>query len=209
MPLIYKAVPGWLDYENIYRAAVARATSGELFVELGCLYGRSACFMASEIRSSGKKIRFDAVDRWTIKVGKFPKGQPTPPAVEKICAAGGGMFEVFNYYVGACGFSDIINPIRAVSPDAASLYHGESIDFLWIDADHTAPAVAADLKAWWPKIKLGGIMAGHDFHCFEGVRLSVNRFFGEAEDSRRFYVKPQSWAVVKEPGLGDEFRATL
>ena len=36
------------------------------------------------------------------------------------------------------------------------------IDFLFIDADHRYESFIADLKAWIPKVKAGGIVCGHD-----------------------------------------------
>jgi len=38
-----------------------------------------------------------------------------------------------------------------------------SFDFLYIDASHQYKSVKKDLKAYFPKIKPGGILAGHDF----------------------------------------------
>lgn len=37
------------------------------------------------------------------------------------------------------------------------------LDLVFLDADHTYKAVKKDIAAWWPKIKKGGILAGHDF----------------------------------------------
>lgn len=37
-----------------------------------------------------------------------------------------------------------------------------SVDFVYLDARHDYAAVKEDLEAWWPKLKHGGIFAGHD-----------------------------------------------
>ena len=37
------------------------------------------------------------------------------------------------------------------------------IDYLYIDADHTYEAVTSDLRAWWPHLKTGGLIAGDDY----------------------------------------------
>lgn len=207
--LSYKAIPGWMDYENVYRAAVKASPDPATFVEVGAFYGRSACFMAEEIKASGKKVRFDVIDSWKIKPGKLPKDQPYSQAMTRIVESGGGMFDIFKHHVVACGFYEIINPVRGPSPEAAALYQDESLDFVWIDANHTTACVMADLGAWWPKIKPGGICAGHDFHCYPSVKVAVNNFFSEPLESLRFYVKPQSWLVVKSDGFGDEFRKSI
>ena len=39
----------------------------------------------------------------------------------------------------------------------------KSLDFVYIDADHWFQAVVADLAAWVPKVRSGGVVAGHDY----------------------------------------------
>lgn len=54
------------------------------------------------------------------------------------------------------------------------------LDFAFIDADHTEQAVADDIKAWWPLVKVGGILCGHDYspriRCHRGVIRAVDKF---------------------------------
>lgn len=52
---------------------------------------------------------------------------------------------------------------RAWSVEAARQAQTESLDFVFIDAEHTQEAVAEDLKCWWPAIKPGGIVVGKDY----------------------------------------------
>ena len=49
------------------------------------------------------------------------------------------------------------------SLSAAALIPDNSVDFVYIDGDHGGEAVSADCASWWPKIRSGGIMAGHDY----------------------------------------------
>jgi len=53
--------------------------------------------------------------------------------------------------------------IRETSVDAAKGFTDGSLDFVYIDANHAYEFVMKDLKIWWPKLKPGGIMAGHDY----------------------------------------------
>jgi hypothetical protein len=55
------------------------------------------------------------------------------------------------------------NLIRSTSVDAAEQFEDNSIDFVYLDGDHVYAAVRADIAAWWPKIKPGGILSGHDY----------------------------------------------
>src|SRR6185503_15716318 len=52
-------------------------------------------------------------------------------------------------------------PMR--STEAAAQFPDASLDVVFIDGDHEYTAVVADILAWWPKLKVGGFMAGDDF----------------------------------------------
>ena len=43
-------------------------------------------------------------------------------------------------------------------------FRDESLDFIYIDGDHTYDGVMADMANWWPKIKVKGVMCGHDYN---------------------------------------------
>ena len=72
---------------------------------------------------------------------------------------------------------DYIKPIRAISWEGASYYADESLDVVFIDAAHDYESVTKDLKAWYPKVKKGGVFAGHDYRQDCGVFDAVNDFF--------------------------------
>jgi len=69
---------------------------------------------------------------------------------------------------------------------AAQQVEDQSLDFVFIDADHSYEAVKADILAWRPKIRTGGIIAGHDYKGFRdrrgdyGVSRAVHEIFGES-----------------------------
>eukprot|EP00727_Mastigamoeba_balamuthi_P006739 m51a1_g2686 putative amp-dependent synthetase and ligase (188) ;mRNA; f:752332-753018 len=53
--------------------------------------------------------------------------------------------------------------LRMFSSDAAKQFQNESVDFVYIDARHDYSSVIEDMTIWWPKLKQGGVMAGHDY----------------------------------------------
>ena len=53
--------------------------------------------------------------------------------------------------------------IRATSEKAAQIFPDESLDFVYIDADHSYKHVVNDLNLWYPKVKSGGLISGHDY----------------------------------------------
>jgi len=69
-----------------------------------------------------------------------------------------------------------IRVIRNYSLMACKGFLDAYFDFVYIDADHTETAVYADLNAWYPKVRPGGVLAGHDYvaHTLPcGVKFGV------------------------------------
>lgn len=73
---------------------------------------------------------------------------------------------------------------RVTSAVAAAKVEDASFDFAYIDARHDEPSVREDLQLWFPKVRPGGILAGHDFLDGDlpegqfGVKSAVESFFG-------------------------------
>ena len=65
--------------------------------------------------------------------------------------------------------------LRLTSIMAAKLMAENILDFIYIDAQHNYFDVMIDMIAWWPKLKKGGILAGHDFQL-SNVRYAVIEF---------------------------------
>jgi len=57
--------------------------------------------------------------------------------------------------------------LKTVSLHASTLFPVETFDFVYLDASHDEKEVLMDLLSWWPKIKPGGYLMGHDF-CMTG-----------------------------------------
>lgn len=63
--------------------------------------------------------------------------------------------------------------VMRTSAAASEMFDQESLDFVYVDAEHQSSQVYADLRTWWPRIKKGGILAGHDFICpGEDIRIT-------------------------------------
>jgi hypothetical protein len=54
---------------------------------------------------------------------------------------------------------------RMLSLEAAPLFEDASLSLVHLDGNHSHAAVSADIAAWWPKVRPGGILAGHDLYC--------------------------------------------
>ena len=71
------------------------------------------------------------------------------------------------------------------SIQASELFADGSMDFVFLDGSHFYEAIKADIEVWAPKVKKGGLVAGHDygeflarkFNC--GVKQAVDEYATE------------------------------
>lgn len=76
-------------------------------------------------------------------------------------------------------FGDKIIFIRAMSENAVKAIPN-NVDFVYIDGNHRYEYVKRDIELYYPKVKAGGMLAGHDFKSGEaGVQRAVEEFFGK------------------------------
>jgi len=58
--------------------------------------------------------------------------------------------------------------IRKTSMDALEDIEDNSLDFVYIDGNHTFRYVAEDVSEWANKVRIGGIVSGHDYQGNRG-----------------------------------------
>ena len=92
----------------------------------------------------------------------------------------GGPSEIRKLFEANVGelLGERIRLIQSTSESAAGTFAETSLDFVYIDADHAYASVVADIGLWLPKIKPGGLLAGHDFDL-PSVRTAVRESFGD------------------------------
>jgi hypothetical protein len=185
MEHFYKNIPGYFDYEDVYNDIVKLANDGQHFVEIGAWYGQSTSYLAVEIINSKKNIRLDVVDTWR---GSDQMYDPSNVAYDKTLIRNGTIFPEFIKNMKPV--INIINPIEKDSIVASYLYADSSLDFVFIDAEHKYEFVIKDITHWLPKVKKGGVIAGHDYG-WEGVTRAINEVFGQGN----YKTKGQCWIV--------------
>lgn len=68
--------------------------------------------------------------------------------------------------------------VRMRSLEAVRMFPNAFFDLIYIDALHYYDDVLADLKAWLPKVRSGGIFSGHDYP-YEDVKRAVHEVVGQ------------------------------
>jgi len=71
------------------------------------------------------------------------------------------------------------------SVKAARCFDDGELDFVFIDADHSYQATKSDITAWWPKLRPGGLLIGHDYNPdrFPGVCRAIDEFAQQKQPS--------------------------
>ncbi len=159
---------------------------GETDATTGVWKGMSAAYMAVEIINSGKNIKFDCIDNWEF----VPDLQDDIPQE----LFGEDIYETFLKNIEPV--KDKITPIKCLSWEGAQHYEDNSLDFVFLDAAHDYESVKKDINAYFPKIKQGGVIAGHDYEWCETVRQAVDEFFTPLE-SMQIQQTEGCWAVIK------------
>lgn len=158
MEHIYQTIPSpqELSYKDFYTEMVNKFPSGSLMVEVGVYHGRSFSYLIIEMLNAGKKFDCVAVDAcpWEGEpcIGFHKHMEPLKDHFRV-------MFEKVDSFV------------------AAEKFENNSIDFCFIDANHTYEFVSRDIAAYIPKMKIGGsILSGHDWSD-DGVKKAVTEAF--------------------------------
>jgi hypothetical protein len=73
--------------------------------------------------------------------------------------------------------------LKGKSEDMAKKFEDNSLDLVYIDADHSYEGVKNDINTWVKKVKKGGILAGHDWdpdpNMREASQFGINRALTE------------------------------
>ncbi len=89
-------------------------------------------------------------------------------------------------FLAVSPFKERAQVIRKSSVEAAEMFDDRSLDFVFLDADHSYDAVAVDIEHWWPKVRIGGLLCGHDYRDDKhpGVKRAVHEFIGTKREMR-------------------------
>lgn len=165
----------WFTYPTLYSDMVKKFPSGSKFVEIGSWKGKSSAYMAVEIANSTKNIEFTCVDTF----------------LGSVCHQGmEGLSELYDVFKNNMKpVEPYYRDLKMTSLEAVKLFEDNSLDFVFIDACHEYDNVKADIMAWLPKVKPGGILAGHDYvETWSGVIRAVNELLPPT-----FYTKEYCW----------------
>lgn len=150
-------------------------------IEVGSWMGASTCFIAGGLK--GARAKVFAVDNFQ---GLSTCGEDAAWYNRHFRKLGAhSTLEIFRENFAALGFTPRSEPVVSDSLAAAQKLEAMrgAVDFIFIDGDHSYAACQADIAAWTPYVKRGGVIAFHDF----GSRADgVTRAIFETIKAQRF-----------------------
>jgi hypothetical protein len=172
----WHAVPGWFSDADaeIYRRFAKELPDHACVAEIGCWLGRSLAAFSTFLVAEGKAASISAIDTF--------QGTPNEGDVHYrlVQECGGSVRGVFESTMREFGMAPAIYEMDSTL--AAHMFCDATFDAIFIDGDHIYEAVRADLRAWLPKLKPGGLIGGHDYD-YDSVHAAVREVFpftGEA-----------------------------
>jgi len=142
-------IDGWMEKSELLWLA-EQATRCRQIVEVGSFLGRST------------RALLDNTDGFVVAIDDWHG--PREIEIEKRHT----IYERFLANTADCKNLVVVKADHRDLPEP-----GFKPDFVFIDGGHEYEAVKADIQYWLPRIATGGLISGHDFHFFEGVRQAV------------------------------------
>ena len=175
------AIAGYFDWQPLYDRAVGRAPGGSRLVEVGSYNGASVAYLAAKARAADKRLSVTAVDSG---IGLATARQPAYAGLPALLAN-----------LRACGVEDCCSVLADESTRAAAVFADNSLEFVFLDAGHDYNSVRADIQAWWPKVRPGGWLGGHDYMgaAHPGVAQAVDEYWALPRWGARSGVAPSCW----------------
>jgi len=137
---------GWFDFRDTYDMLAQHLQDGDSFMEVGTWKGQSLTYLTQRIQDLGKTVYLSCVDTF--------KGD-----------ADTGKIDVYDECLSNFRNAEVnasITMICQESVEAATYSDNGYFAAIFLDAAHDYESVMADIAAWKPKLKVGGIFAGHD-----------------------------------------------
>ena len=149
-------------------------------VEVGCFRGKSLCSVAERLKR--KRIQIIAIDLFDDVTYTYNE--------DNVTLRRDGMLDDFITNIESFGLRNQTAFFKLSSVGATEVIAPKA-DFVFIDAAHDYDSVKADIEAWQPLVKPGGILCGHDYadYC-PGVVNAVNeKFLG------KFALRNDIWSL--------------
>jgi hypothetical protein len=152
--IIDEKIPGWMsrrELEVIAEVAASVPDNG-LIVEIGSYAGRSSYHWAANSQPSVKLV---CVEPFATTID--PDSRVHLMGESHLVDQGDWCYDLFMHYM-----KPVFHKVELVTQPSPLKKWDRLADVVFVDGDHMTASVLADLKFWWPRLKPGGRLLGHD-----------------------------------------------
>ena len=166
-------VPGWNSRKTIFGELI-REVRPSTIIEVGTWLGASAIHMALQCSKANLQAKIWCVDTW-LGSEEFWYSD----LEDRDLRMRNGYPQVYFDFIANVvqhGFQDFIIPVPCTSLIGARVMAAQGItaDLIYIDGSHHHDDVVADIRAYLPLLRSGGVMFGDDYE-WKGVRQAVEQ----------------------------------
>lgn len=204
---------GWHSTDPLFGKLVG-SLRPRLVIEVGTWKGGSAITMAGHVARLGLDSEIVCVDTW-LGACEFWLDRGNDSRYEALALKNGypSVYYDFLSNVVKAGHASRITPFPQSGLNAARWFamHGVQADLIYIDASHEEADVLADILAYWPLLRVGGVIFGDDYSeawpsVKRGAQRAARRLGAPLQTPGEFWVmqKNAAGAVVSAaPGEED------
>ncbi len=166
-------IKGWFGkvHGRVYNEIASKIFHGRI-AEIGVFQGLSLSYILESCRKNQNRVF--AIDRWLVN-HRFREQKINTKSLEywQIAWDEGVPIDeegkvrdfsgVFERNLQKMGFEDIVELLKLPSDEASRKFEDDFFDFVFIDGRHAFEFVKNDIESWYPKVKDGGLIGGHDY----------------------------------------------
>lgn len=163
-----------VEVECVIKLARSIARPQMYLAEVGCWKGFTTVYLAEIVREYGGMVY--AIDNW--------EGNPGTANVKDAAI----VEAAFRHNLKQLKLDPYVTTLKMDSAQAASQFLDNSLDFVFIDADHRYTPFKLDLTNYFARVRLGGILCGHDCNGYYSNMNSSERQIVQQHAEEDYYV---------------------
>ena len=154
----------WFNYKNFYNEVAQKKY--KVLVELGTWKGHSIMYLAKKLKEQNYEFELYGVDLFdNSQIHTNEGNEYLQPQMKHI-------WELYNENLVRADVRDVVKDIKKNSWEAANEFKDESVDFIFIDGDHSYEGVKNDYEKYKQFLASDGHIGFHDIISSDQNRIN-------------------------------------